>query len=125
MRIARRSSIANSRAAATASSGRKRLPPPIAAWRMASNRRSRWSPGERSKWVKIASTARETRRDSRSSATEGLSSMSIDIERLRAGGLAVGAERDLIDPGLGGLEPRLAMPLQPVAALVKLDRLVE
>src|SRR4029450_13095676 len=124
-RTARRSSIANRRAAATASNGRKRLPPPIAAWRMASNSRSRLSPGGRSKCANIASTARETRRDSRSMATPGRASMSIDIEGLRAVRTAVRAKRDLLDAHLRRLEPRLAVPLQLVPTLVELDRFIE
>ena len=39
--------------------------------------------------------------------------------------LAVGAERDPLDPRLRRLQPRFAVALQPVAFLVELDRLVE
>src|SRR5688572_9357177 len=51
--------------------------------------------------------------------------LSSSIERFRALRLAVRPERDLLDPRLGGLQPRLAVSLQPVAALVKLDRFIE
>src|SRR5689334_2464946 len=51
--------------------------------------------------------------------------VSTGIERLEARGLAVASECDLLDPRLRVLEPRLAMPPQPVAFLVELDRLVE
>ena len=44
-RSARSGSIANSRAEATVNRGRSRLPPPMAAWRIASYRRWRPSPG--------------------------------------------------------------------------------
>ena len=111
----------------TVSSGRSRLPPPIAAWRIASYSRSRPSPGD---FEAVGRTSASTSADTRSRlGVEGRprprSTSSTSIERRRAGRLAVGAERDLLDPRLRRLEPRLAMPLQPVAALVELDRLVE
>ena len=51
--------------------------------------------------------------------------VSTGIERSDAGGLAVGAECDLLDPRLRGLQARLAMLPEAVALLVELDRLVE
>src|SRR4029450_2966762 len=50
---------------------------------------------------------------------------SSSIERLRPLRLAVRPQRDLLDPRLRRLQPRLAVPLQPVAALVELDRFIE
>src|SRR5262245_55404727 len=50
---------------------------------------------------------------------------SSSIEGLRTLRLAVGAERDLFDPRLRCLQSRFAVPLQPVAALVELDRFIE
>ena len=106
--------------------GRSRLPPPIAAWRIASYSRSRLSPGGASSCAKKPSTSArhaagfgvELGPASRSRSQPA--SNGFDARRL-----AVGAERDLLDPRLRRLQPRLAMALQPVAALVELDRLVE
>src|SRR5687768_1934904 len=46
-------------------------------------------------------------------------------KRHRSGGLAIAAERDLLDPRLRRRQPRLALLLQPVALGVEVDRLVE
>src|SRR5882724_7858210 len=51
--------------------------------------------------------------------------VSIGIERLDARRLAVAAEGNLLDPRLRILEARLAMPFQPVAFLIQLNRLIE
>src|SRR3954452_13094346 len=47
------------------------------------------------------------------------------IERRRAGRLAVRADRDRLDAGLGAFQERLAMLLQRFAALVDGDRILE
>src|SRR4051812_5848417 len=117
--------MANKRDAATVRSGRSRLPPPIAAWRIASNSRSRLSPVGASSLAKKLSTSARTRRPSASSSWASRSTVSTGIERLQPRRLAVVAERDLLDPRLRVLEPRLAMPLQPIAFLIQRDRLVE
>src|SRR5438309_9762521 len=117
--------MANRRDAATVSSGRSLLPPPIAAWRMASNSRSRPSPvGARSLAKKLSTSAR-TRRASASSSCASRSMVSTGIEGLQPRRLAVAPERDLLDPRLRVLEPGLAVPPQPVAFLIEGDRLVE
>src|SRR5687767_3231208 len=117
--------MANNCAAALVSSGRSRLPPPTAAWRIAWYNRSRASPLFSSRREKKLSISADRRFDSASKSALERSMISTPIERGRARGLAVGTERDLLDARLGGLQPRLAMALQPVAFLVELDRLVE
>src|SRR4051812_5599196 len=47
------------------------------------------------------------------------------VERRRAGRLAVRADRDLLDAGLGALQERLAVLLQELAALVDGNRVLE
>src|SRR5438309_8526448 len=117
--------MANSRDAATVTNGRSLLPPPIAAWRMASNNRSRLSPVGASSLAKKLSTSARTRRPSSSSSWASRSTVSTGIERLQPRRLAVAAERDLLDPRLRVLEPRLTVPPQLVAFLIEGDRLVE
>jgi hypothetical protein len=70
---------------------------------------------------KKLSISADRRFDSASKSALERSMISTPIERGRARRLAVGAERDLLDARLGGLEPRLAMALQAVAFLVELD----
>src|SRR4051794_12068845 len=124
-RIARLRSIANRRDAATVRSGRSPLPPPIAAWRMASNSRSRLSPvGARSLAKKLSTSAR-TWAASASSSCASRSIVSTGIEGLQPRRLAIASEGDLLDPRLCVLQPRLAVSPQPVAFLVERDRLVE
>src|SRR4051812_48914483 len=124
-RSARSGSIANSCAAAMVSSGRSRLPPPIAPCRMASYNRARPSLGGVKSRAKKSSTSAQTRADSASSSLASRSIVSIGIERLEAGGLAVAAEGDLLDARLRVLEASLAVTLEPVAFLIERDRLVE
>src|SRR5437763_9187706 len=97
----------------------------MAAWRMASNSRSRPSPVGASRRAKKLSTSAQTRAASAFSSPAERSIVSTGIERLEAGRLAVAAECDLLDPRLRVLEPRLAMALQPVALLIEFDRAVE
>src|SRR5438445_4564891 len=117
--------MANRRDAATVSSGRSLLPPPIAAWRMASNSRSRPSTGGASSLAKKLSTSARTRRASASSSWASRSIVSTGIEGLQPRRLAVAPERDLLDPRLRVLEPRLTVPPQLVAFLIEGDRVVE
>src|SRR5437763_16982503 len=119
-RSARSGWIANNREAAMVSIGRSLLPPPIAAWRMASNNRSRPSEVGASSRAKKSSTSARTRAASLFSSPAERSIVSTGIERLEAGRLAVAAERDLLDPRLRILQPRFAMALQPVALLLEL-----
>ena len=51
--------------------------------------------------------------------------VSLGVERDGAGGLAVGALDDLLDPRLRRVEPRLAMPPQRLAPFVETDRFLE
>src|SRR5690349_8580066 len=118
-------SIANSFDAATVSNGRRRLPPPTAAWRIASNSRSRLSPVGASNLANKLSTSAETRGASVSSSWASRSMLSTGIEGLEPCRLAVAAECDLLDARLRVLEASLAMPPEPVALLVEVDRLVE
>src|SRR5688500_11590570 len=115
--------MANNCAAALVSKGRSRLTPPTAAWRIASYSRPRGSAGDVSKREKKLSISADRRTASASHSARLRSMPSTAIEGRDAGGLAVGAERDLLDARLCRLQPRLAMALQPVAFLVQLDRL--
>src|SRR3954464_11735361 len=124
-RSARSGSIANSRQAAMVSIGRSLLPPPMAAWRMASNSRSRPSPVGANSRAKKSSTSARTRAASAFSSLAERSIVSTGIERLEAGRLAVAAERNLLDPRLRILQTRFAVALQPIALLIQLDRSVE
>src|SRR6185295_12924312 len=101
------------------------LPPPIAPCRIASYSASRLSPVGGRRRRKKSSTSARTRAASASSSLASRSMISTGIERLDARRLAVAAERDLLDARLGVLEARLAMPLEAVAFLIELDRLVE
>src|SRR3954471_11822254 len=92
---------------------------------MASYSCSRPSPVGASILAKKLSTSAETRVVSASSSLASRSMISTGIERLDARRLAVAAERDLLDPRLRVLEPRLAMAFQPVPLLVQLNRLIE
>src|SRR3954465_2202470 len=121
-RSARCGSIANNREAAIVSIGRSLLPPPIAAWRMASNSRSRPSPVGASSRAKKLSTSARTRAASAFSSPAERSIVSTGIERLEADRLAVAAERNLLDPRLRVLQAGFAVALQPIALLVQLDR---
>src|SRR5687767_16012047 len=89
--------MANNCAAALVSSGRSRLPPPTAAWRIASYNRSRASPLFSSNREKKLSISADRRFDSASKSALERSTISTPIERSHAGRLAVGAERDLLD----------------------------
>src|SRR3990170_5141525 len=124
-RSARSGSMANNCAAALVSSGRRRLPPPTAACRIASYKWSRASPLFSSSREKKLSISADRRFDSASKSALERSMISTPIERGRARRLAVGAEGDLLDARLGSLQPRFAMALQAVAFLVQLDRLVQ
>src|SRR5215208_1052664 len=106
-------------------SGRSLLPPPIAAWRIASYRRSRPSPVGASALAKKLSTSARTRFASAWSSLASRSMASTGIERLEPRRLAVAAERDLLDPRLSILEASLAMTLQPIPFLIELDRQIE
>src|SRR6058998_766625 len=117
--------MANRRDAATVRSGRSLLPPPIAAWRMASNSRSRLSPVGANSLAKKLSTSARTWAASASSSCASRSIVSTGIEGLQPRRLAIASEGDLLNPRLRVLQARLAMALQPVALLVKLDRAVE
>src|SRR5206468_7349635 len=105
--------------------GRSLLPPPIAAWRIASKSRSRPSPVGASSRAKKLSTSARTRAASAFSSPAERSIVSTGIERLEAGRLAVATEGDLLDPRLRILQPRFAVALQPIALLVELDGAVE
>jgi hypothetical protein len=58
-------------------------------------------------------------------ATPGRSSIAIDIEGLRGRWCPVGPKGNLLDAHLGRLQASLAMPLELVAALIELDRLIK
>src|SRR5215217_5842295 len=124
-RSAHSRSIANRRDAPMVRSGRRRFPPPIVAWRMASKSCALPSVMVGRSSSNSSSMSVATRAASASSSLRVRSIVSTGIERLHARGLAVAAEGDLLDTGLRILQARLAMPLQPVAFLVQLDRLVE
>src|SRR4051794_33760330 len=96
------------------SSGRSRLPPPMAAWRIAAWRRARLSRVGLRRLAKSGSSAGDAGFASAATARASRSMVSTGIERLELGRLAVGAERDLLDPCLRVLEPRLAVAPQPV-----------
>jgi len=51
--------------------------------------------------------------------------LSLDVERLDAFRLAVGAERNLLDSRLGALEQPVAMGLEQFAALIEGDRFLQ
>src|SRR3954447_14288139 len=124
-RSARCGSIANRRDAAMVSIGRSLLPPPMAAWRIASNSRSRPSPVGASSRAKKLSTSARTRAASAFSSPAERSIVSTGIERLEAGRFAVAAERNLLNPRLRILQTRFAVALQPIALLIEFDRTVE
>src|SRR6478735_8111747 len=116
----------NSSAAARTSKGRSLLPPPIAAWRIASYRRARASSGTVSRFSKARSM---------SAATVSIALRSVigttpivesaGIERLAAARISVGPERDLFDPRLCRLELRLALRAELVALRIELNRFGE
>src|SRR5438270_1963116 len=124
-RSARSGSIAKSREAAMVSIGRSLLPPRMAAWRMASNSRSRPSPVGASSRAKKLSTSARTRAASAFSSPAERSIVSTGIERLEAGRLAVATECDLLDPRLCVLQTCFAVALQAIALLIELNRAVE
>src|SRR4051812_46252745 len=117
--------MANKRDEATTSSGRSRLPPPTAACRIASYRRSRLSPVGARCWAKKSSTSARTRALSAVSSSASRSTVSTGIEGLQPRRLAVASEGDLLDPRLGILEPGFAMALEAITFLIELDRPVE
>src|SRR5690606_16041434 len=47
------------------------------------------------------------------------------VERSGAGSLPIGPGNDLLDPGLGGVEPGLAMAAQALSPLVEPDRFLQ
>src|SRR6187551_1253976 len=124
-RLAQSRSTPNSRAVANTSSGRRRLPPPIAACRIARYRSARGSSGTASRASRRRSTSAPTWVSAACNDREAAGTRSAGRKGLGAGGAAFAVEPDRLDPRLGGVEPVGAAAAQLVAALVQADRLVE
>src|SRR5688500_5114384 len=97
----------------------------MAAWRIAAKRRDLPSPGSARRSAKKRSISTESRAASASKLVRPRSIVSSGIERFQPSRLAVGAERDLLDPGLRVPQPRLAVALEALTFLIQRDRGVE